>query len=72
MILSGSVLYYFEDAKSPEPKGLVPLEDVTVKTSSEKAFAFTLLHDAADGGKLKSAKSGKKGGSMQVTAGSGE
>ena len=65
-ILSSSVLYYFEDVKSPDPKGLVPLEDVTVKTTSEKPFAFTLAHDAADGAKLKSAKSGKKGGSMQA------
>jgi len=64
VILSGSVLYYFEDAKSPEPKGLVPLEDVTVRTSGERAFAFTLSHDAADGGKLKSAKA--KGGTMQA------
>lgn len=52
--------------KNPEPKGLVPLEDVTVRSSSEKPFAFTLHHDAADGGKLKSAKSTKPGGAMQV------
>ncbi|KAL1507822.1 hypothetical protein AB1Y20_007430 [Prymnesium parvum] len=66
VILSGSVLYYFEDVKNPEPKGLVPLEDVTVRSSSEKPFAFTLHHDAADGGKLKSAKSTKPGGAMQA------
>ena len=66
VILSGSVLYYFEDAKSPVPKGLVPLEDVTVQTSTEKPFAFALRHDSADGEKLKSAKATKAGGSMQA------
>jgi len=66
VILSGSVLYYFEDAKSPEPKGLVPLEDVAVRTSSEKPFAFTLSHVAGDNAKFKSAKATKAGGSMQA------
>eukprot|EP00966_Prymnesium_polylepis_P043831 1015745-Prymnesium_polylepis.1 len=52
-------------SRPPEPKGLVPLEDVSVFNSSQKQFAFTLSHDAADGSKLKSAKATKAGGSMQ-------
>lgn len=67
MILAGNVLYYFEDEKSPEPKGILPLEDVSVSASAEKSFAFSLTHDGGEA--IKSAKtvgaSGSKRGSLE-------
>ena len=36
VILSKSVLYYFEGEKESSPKGLVPLENVVVRKLDEK------------------------------------
>ena len=61
-MLSNSVLYYFDDPKSPAPKGLLPLEDVVVRHSSEKTFAFVLSSSEEAGAVLKSAKLSSLGG----------
>lgn len=63
VILSGSVLYYFDSPKELQPKGLVPLEQVIVRTSQERPFSFMLSCSLHAGGILKSAKA-KADGAM--------
>jgi len=55
------VLYYFESPKDVKPKGLVPLEDVIVRTSKDRPFSFSLTCGQHEGGLLKSAKAGADG-----------
>jgi len=61
VLASGGVLYYFDDPKATAPKGVVPVEDIVVRTSSERPFAFSLSHSEAAGQLLTSAKMGTKG-----------
>ena len=68
VILSKSVLYYFEGEKESSPKGLVPLENVVVRKldekKSERPFAFALSSSEEEGAVLKTAKGDGKGGSL--------
>ena len=59
------MLYYFESDKSADPKGMLPLEDLICRTTSERAHAFALSDAKAKGGVLKSAKP-VKGTGMQA------
>lgn len=68
VICSGSVLYYFESPKDPTPKGLVPLENIVVRTTADKPFAFALSSSDHEGGVIKSAKAKKEGGGMESGA----
>ena len=65
VILSKSVLYYFEGEKESSPKGLVPLENVVVRKldekKSERPFAFALSSSEQEGAVLKTAKGDGKG-----------
>jgi len=61
VLASGGVLYYFDDPKAAAPKGVLPLEDVIVRASSERPFAFILSHSESAGGRIKSAKAAKSG-----------
>ena len=63
-IVTEGVMYYFDEPKAAAPKGMVPLENVVVRTSTERAFAFSLTHSEAEGGLLKSAKRQGADGSM--------
>ena len=68
VILSESVLYYFEGEKESSPKGLVPLENVVVRKLDEKKsdrpFAFALSSSEEEGAVLKDGEGDGKGGSL--------
>ena len=62
VLAAGGVLYYFDDPKAAAPKGVVPLEDVIVRYSAERAFAFSLAHSEDEGALIKSAKASHAAG----------
>jgi hypothetical protein len=63
VLAAGGVLYYFDNKRAAAPKGVVPLEDIVVRSSVERSFAFSLSHSEAEGGRIKSAKALKSGSS---------
>jgi hypothetical protein len=65
VVVSASVLYYFEEKKSAQFKGMVPLEDVIVRASAERPFAFTLELAHSKTGVIKSAKAAADGSMTQ-------
>ena len=72
VLAAGGVLYYFDEPKAASPKGVLPLEDVVVRSSAERPFAFSLSHAEADGGLIKSAKRRGSGGSGSLIRGGHE